>query len=187
MAHKKGTIIIGIQQDKHIWLGADDMSIAGNRKWYGENKFFERKDAGNGKLDWLAVVAGGVRSSQIFSRASVDFTIENETDIYGLSDIILNAHHSVGFGKAENNELPEMDMECLIASRPGLYYISSDLTISKEESFATAGIGYEYAASIVKLQLGKYKPKRIIETAIDITGQLSPYCSSRAIIKKFKL
>lgn len=187
MKKHRGTVLIGLVDKNSIWLGADDMAVGKNDFVLGINKFFERKNSATGQIDWIAVSAGSVRSAQIFEEVSKEYIIESEADIYGLAQNILNAHSNAGLGKSEDGEMPTIDAEFLLATPLGLHMIYDDLCFIKYKDIAVGGIGGEYAKAVTKLQYGKIPARKVISNAIDIAGQLSPYCSSTAIIKEFRM
>ncbi len=187
MKKHRGTVLVGLVDKDSIWLGADDMVIGENDYMMGQNKFYERKDAGTGKIHWMAVSAGSIRSAQLFEKCAGDWVLESESDIRDLANDILQAHIQFGMGKSEDGELPIIDAEFLLATPFGLYAIYDDLCYIKYDKFVTGGIGNEYAKSFIQLRYGKESSKSLITNAIRVAGELSPYCSSNADVREFKL
>lgn len=176
------TCIAGVVEKGTVYIGSD--SIATN----GWNSLISQVPKVFRKGDMLIGYCGSFRMGQLIQYAlKVEPQTDEQDDMEYLVTTWTNAVRTCfrdgGILKADSGV--ETGVELLIGYRGALYQTAEDFQVNRYGAIAAIGAGEQYALGALRA-LNEQPPKKRIEAALKIAGELSAYVTGPYTVKKLE-
>jgi len=176
------TCIAGVVEKGTVYIGSD--SIATN----GWNSLVSQVPKVFRKGDMLIGYCGSFRMGQLIQYAlKVEPQTDEQDDMEYLVTTWTNAVRTCfrdgGILKADSGV--ETGVELLIGYHGALYQTAEDFQVNRYGAIAAIGAGEQYALGALRA-LNEQPPKKRIENALKIAGELSAYVTGPYTVKKLE-